>query len=51
MANTGELQPLVQAVEAHQDVEVRRAAVKLLTLAGQQEVAGAAAKRRLDVEG
>jgi HEAT repeat protein len=50
MAKTGELQPLVKAVEGHKDVEVRRAAVKLLTLAGQEPIAGVAAKRRLDVE-
>ncbi len=50
MAKTGELQPLVKAVEGHSDVEVRRAAVKLLTLAGQEDIAGVAAKRRLDVE-
>jgi len=50
MAKTGELEPLVKAVEGHHDVEVRRASVKLLTLAGQEAIAGAAAKRRLDVE-
>ncbi len=49
MAKTGELEPLVKAVEGHHDVEVRRASVKLLTLAGQEAIAGAAAKRRLDV--
>jgi len=49
MAKTGELEPLVKAVEEHHDVEVRRASVKLLTLAGQEAIAGAAAKRRLDV--
>ncbi len=50
MAKTGELEPLVKAVEGHHNVEVRRASVKLLTLAGQEAIAGAAAKRRLDVE-
>lgn len=47
MAKTGEVQPLIQAIEQHQSAEVRRAAVKLLTLNGQPEVAAAAAKRRL----
>ena len=47
MAKTGELRPLVHAVEAHEDVEVRRAAVKLLTLAGQSPLAEEAARRRL----
>ncbi|MGH9881593.1 MAG: HEAT repeat domain-containing protein, partial [Pyrinomonadaceae bacterium] len=47
MAKTGEVQPLVQAIEAHHDVEVRRAAIKLLNLSGQSEIAEAAAKRRL----
>jgi hypothetical protein len=48
MAKTGEVTPLVRAVEEHPDVEVRRAAIKLLNLSGQSEIADAAAKRRLN---
>ncbi len=47
MAKTGEVKPLVDAIETHPDVEVRRAAIKLLNLSGQSELAEAAAKRRL----
>ena len=47
MAKTGEIRPLIKAIEEHPSGEVRRAAVKLLTLNGQSEVAAAAAKRRL----
>lgn len=47
MAKTGEIQPLIKAIETHPSGEVRRAAVKLLTLNGQSEVAAEAAKRRL----
>ncbi len=47
MAKTGEVKPLVEAIETHPDVEVRRAAIKLLNLSGQSELAEAAAKRRL----
>jgi HEAT repeat protein len=47
MAKTGEIQPLIKAIEQHPSSEVRRAAVKLLTLNGQSEVAAEAAKRRL----
>jgi HEAT repeat protein len=47
MAKTGEIRPLVKAIEEHPSGEVRRAAVKLLTLNGQSEVAAEAAKRRL----
>lgn len=47
MAKTGEIQPLINAIEQHSSSEVRRAAVKLLTLNGQAELAAAAAKRRL----
>ncbi len=47
MARTGEIQPLIMAIEEHQDLEVRRAAIKLLTLNGQSEVAEAAVRRRL----
>jgi hypothetical protein len=48
MAKTGEFQPLVQAIETHESVQVRMAAIKLLTLSGQTELANAAAKRRLE---
>jgi HEAT repeat protein len=47
MAKTGEIRPLIKAIEEHPSGEVRRAAVKLLTLNGQSEVDAAAAKRRL----
>jgi hypothetical protein len=47
MAKTGEVSPLVEAIEKHKDLEVRRAAIKLLNLSGQSELADAAAKRRL----
>jgi HEAT repeat protein len=49
MAKTGEIRPLVKAIEEHSSGEVRRAAVRLLTLNGQSEVAAEAAKRRLMV--
>lgn len=48
MAQTGEVQPLVQAIEQHNDEEVRRAVVKLLSLSGQSNVAEEAQKRRLN---
>jgi hypothetical protein len=48
MAKTGEVQPLVKAIEEHKDLEVRRAAIRLLTLSGQSDVADAAVKRRLN---
>ncbi len=48
MAKTGEFEPLVQAIEKHESVQVRMAAIKLLTLTGQSELANTAAKRRLD---
>jgi hypothetical protein len=48
MAKTGEFQPLIQAIETHDSVQVRMAAIKLLTLSGQTELANAAAKRRLE---
>ena len=48
MAKTGEVAPLVNAIERHESVQVRMAAIKLLTLTGQAELANAAAKRRLE---
>jgi len=51
MAKTGQIDPLLQAIEGHGSVEVRCAAVRLLTLNGQSEAAAEAAKRRLNVHG
>lgn len=48
MAKTGEVHPLVQAIERHESVQVRMAAIKLLTLTGQSDIANTAAKRRLE---
>jgi hypothetical protein len=47
MAKTGEVQPLVQAIETHGDAEVRLAAIRLLKLSGQEQLASAAVERRL----
>jgi len=47
MAKTGEVQPLVKAIEEHENDEVRRAVVKLLNLSGQSEVADAALQRHV----
>jgi HEAT repeat protein len=44
MAKAGEVQPLVHAIESHADAEVRSAAIKLLNLSGQAELAHAAPK-------
>jgi hypothetical protein len=44
MAKAGEVQPLVHAIESHSDAEVRSAAIKLLNLSGQAELAQAATK-------
>lgn len=41
--------PLVQVIEEESSVEVRTAAVKLLTLNGQTEIASEAVKRRLKI--
>lgn len=49
MAKAGEVQPLIRAIEAHPDNEVRLAVVKLLALSGQQEILPAF--RRLAVRG
>ena len=48
MAKSGEVEPLVKAIENHDNVYVRIAAVRLLTLNGQEEIANAAARRRLE---
>ena len=47
MAKTGEVQPLVQAIEEHENDEVCRAAIKLLTLSGKSEIGDAALQRRM----
>ena len=49
MAKAGEVQPLLRAIEAHPNNEVRLAVVKLLALSGQKEVLPAF--RRLAVRG
>ncbi len=49
MAKAGEVQPLVRAIEAHPDNEVRLAVVKLLALSGQRDILPAF--RRLAVRG
>ena len=48
MAKSGEVEPLVQAIEEEKSLEVRRAAIRLLTLSGQSDAAHAAVKRRLN---
>ena len=47
MAKTGEVQPLVQAIEEHQNEDVCRAVLKLLTLSGQSDMGDAALQRRV----
>ncbi|HBB86590.1 MAG TPA: hypothetical protein DC047_03125 [Blastocatellia bacterium] len=47
MAKTGEVQPLIKAIEEHASDEVRRAVVKLLNLSGQSDVADAALQRHV----
>ena len=46
MAKTGEVQPLIVAIEDHEEEEVCRAATKILTLSGQSAIAEAAQQRR-----
>jgi HEAT repeat protein len=46
MAKTGEIQPLVHAIEEHPEPEVCSAAIKLLNLSGQSDAAEAAVQRR-----
>ena len=48
MAKTGEVQPLVQAIQEHSNGEISEAAIKLLTLSGHSEIANAALKRRVN---
>jgi hypothetical protein len=49
MAKAGEVQPLMKAIEAYPNIEVRLAVVKLLALSGQPEIVPAF--RRLAVRG
>jgi hypothetical protein len=49
MAKAGEVAPLVRAIEAHPNGEVRLAVVKLLALSGQKDILPAF--RRLAVRG
>jgi len=49
MAKAGETQPLMDAIEAHTDLEVRLAVVRLLALSGQTEIV--TPFRRLAVRG
>ena len=49
MAKIGAVQPLVEAIEEHESIRVRSAAVKLLSLCGRSEVAETAVKRRLRI--
>ncbi len=48
MAKTGEIQPLVKAIEEHPNDEISRAIIKLLILSGQSDIAEAALKRRVN---
>jgi HEAT repeat protein len=48
MAKTGEVQPLVKAIEEHHNDEISKAIIKLLTLSGQSELADSALKRRVN---
>jgi HEAT repeat protein len=47
MARTGEVEPLVNAIESHEDAEVRLAAIRLLKMSGQEELATEAVNQRL----
>jgi HEAT repeat protein len=47
LIRTGQFKPLVTAIEEHRNVDVRRAVIKLLNLAGQAKIANEAAQRRL----
>ena len=46
MAKSGEVHPLVNAIETHEDPEIRVAAIRLLKMSGQEELATAAVNRR-----
>lgn len=47
MAKAGQIEPLVQAIEEHENDEVRRAVIKLLTLSGHSAAGDAALQRRV----
>ena len=49
MAKINAVEPLVRAIEEHESVVVRGAAIRILTLNGQAELAEAAVKRRLKI--
>jgi HEAT repeat protein len=49
MVKSGAVEPLVQAIEEHQNVKVRSAAIRLLSASGQVALAEAAVKRRLGI--
>jgi HEAT repeat protein len=49
MAKVSAVQPLIQAIEEHESIRVRSAAVRLLSLCGQSDVAETAVKRRLRI--
>lgn len=49
MAKTGKVDALVHVIETHDEIEIRLAAVRLLTLSGHADLANAAVKRRLKV--
>jgi len=51
MARTGEVEPLVTAIETHEDAEVRVAAIRLLKMSGKEDLATAAVNRRLKPNG
>ena len=50
MAKTGATEPLVRAIEEHENDEVRKAVVKLMTLSGRAEIADAAVKKRAEAQ-
>lgn len=47
MTKAGEIKPLVEAIEEHENDEVRRAVIKLLTLSGHSAAGDAALQRRV----
>ena len=49
IVENGEVQPLVSAIEEHPRTEVRGAALKLLLLSGNPEIADSAVRRRLRI--
>lgn len=49
MAQVNAVYPLIEAIEQHESAEVRRSLIKILNLAGQSNLAEAAAKSRLGI--